>query len=84
MAALSMRRAACYRPLNSGTRFFVERGDAFAAVFSADELVIGVDLEEHRRAQIHALAEDHGALGLGDRERGVAGDLARSGEHLGH
>src|SRR6266702_7666793 len=54
--------------------FFVERADAFLAVFGSNEAIVGRDLELHGRSEVHAEPLANGAPRLANRERCVGRD----------
>src|SRR6266540_1899830 len=54
--------------------FFVERADAFLAVFGSNEAIVGRDLELHGRREVHAEPLANGAPRLANRERCVGRD----------
>src|SRR5438128_1515963 len=60
----------------------VERLHAFDAVFGRDEMVVGLDLEAERSAQLHLAAVADRLLDLPHRQRRVGRDGARGLERL--
>src|SRR5271154_1981729 len=56
---------------------FVERGNAFAAVFGWHHAVVGLDFEHHAGGEVHLQAVMDRMLGLPHRNRRVVGDSAR-------
>ena len=66
-----------YLPLKLRLPLLVEGAHAFEPVLGRHHLIIGIDLEEQRRAHIHVRAEMHGTLGLAHRDRRVVADRLR-------